>query len=367
MIVIISLFLSLPLTPFAPALSPGRTHAKGFALILGGVTLCAGLWILLRFPFTETGEIKVSFRQGLKVNGLVEGSVGTIALNGVDFELPPKARVEVESTVSLTGPALYLRKRIIPRIPSAAKAIRKAKRVGDAKVGVRCYDGSESNSNSSQGEKEGSLRKGLGSCFWATDDGSGGFHPGDISSDSDGTRAPGWGENEFIRAAISASPASSSSFTGNRTVLFKVQGRNARACRIYIDSPHTSISSFSVSTASNPLPIPRKGREIQWGYDIPSGGVGEVRLWAKHWGEVFNVRTEVGRTLKTQSEDDTIRGRVACEWAEYQSGMIDVGNGVALNGPKIPAYEEILAYLPDWVLSTKLADGLVEVWQAFEV
>jgi len=366
MIVIISLSLTLPLTPFAPALSPGRPHAKGFTLILGALTLCAGLWVLLRFPFFEGGEIKVYFRQGVKVSGLVDGSIGTVTLEGTDFVLPPKARVDVESTVSLTGPPLYLRKRVVPRIPSAAKAIRKAKRVGDAKVGVRCYDGSESSSNSSQGEKEGSLRKGLGSCFWATDDGTGGFHPGDVNSDDELVKGPGWGENEFIRAGISASPASSAANT-NRTVLVKIQGRNARTCRIYIDSPHTSISSYSVSTGSNPLPIPRKGREMQWGYDIPSGGVGEVRLWAKNWGEVFNVRMEVGGRIQTQGDDGTIKGRVACDWAEYQSGMIDVGNGIGLNGPKIPAYEEVLAYLPDWVLSTKLADGLVEVWQAFEV
>jgi hypothetical protein len=60
-------------------------------------------------------------------------------------------------------------------------------------------------------------------------------------------------------------------------------------------------------------------------------------------------------------------GRVACEWAEYQSGTVGLEESKDLALAKIPAYEEVLQFLPKWAVASKTADGLVEVYKRFEI
>lgn len=68
-----------------------------------------------------------------------------------------------------------------------------------------------------------------------------------------------------------------------------------------------------------------------------------------------------------------LRGRVACEWAEFASASAGVpGQGESpskggFRSAKIPALEEVIAFLPTWVVVSKFADGLVEAWEYFEV
>jgi len=58
-----------------------------------------------------------------------------------------------------------------------------------------------------------------------------------------------------------------------------------------------------------------------------------------------------------------IKGRVMCTWSEYESGM--VGLPQVGQRPRIPAYEEVLRYLPQWTVSRGVRKELVEVWGDF--
>jgi hypothetical protein len=53
---------------------------------------------------------------------------------------------------------------------------------------------------------------------------------------------------------------------------------------------------------------------------------------------------------------------------DYGEGAY-MGMGLADDGhrPKIPALEEVLAFLPDWAVVSKYADGLVEAWAPFSL
>jgi hypothetical protein len=112
---------------------------------------------------------------------------------------------------------------------------------------------------------------------------------------------------------------------------------------------------------------------MQGGYEVSEDGVSEVRLWSRTWGKEWVVDVDFGGRVEGEGK---IKGRVACEWVEYESATVGVyeseqeengrGRGRRING-KIPALEEVLTFLPRWATVTKLTDGLVEVWSAFEV
>jgi hypothetical protein len=115
---------------------------------------------------------------------------------------------------------------------------------------------------------------------------------------------------------------------------------------------------------------------------MPPNGIPELRLWSRTWGRTFMVDVEWGeetqKTLTVSSTDGGeglgeaepepepkgLSGRVACEWAEYESGRVGDESG---EGGSIPAFEEVLAFLPLWAVVTKADDGLVEAWQEFKV
>jgi len=148
----------------------------------------------------------------------------------------------------------------------------------------------------------------------------------------------------------------------------EVQGKNARACRFYFDEVRiTNVSltdggegklTLSPSSTSSP------------------GTNGSVlRYWSREWGKKFAVELDVNVTkLEDETREDefqTLRGRVACEWAEYESGMLGLDlNKLEREGymnPKIPALEEIFRLLPQWAIVSKAADGLVEAWTEFVI
>lgn len=132
--------------------------------------------------------------------------------------------------------------------------------------------------------------------------------------------------------------------TGVNVAEIEIRGRNTRSCRVYSDTP---IASVSVEGG-------------HWEKDSPSQSnetFKEIRLWSRTWDKNFKVRVtwasdddsksaESGRTTRT--------GRLACEWAEWDSGQI-------------PALDEMRTFLPPWAVVTKLADGLVEGTRRFEV
>jgi hypothetical protein len=140
--------------------------------------------------------------------------------------------------------------------------------------------------------------------------------------------------------------------TNSTAVRISLSGTNSRACRVYFDS--RPITSYSVAGG------PGAGG-LRRGWEMPEAGIKEVRLWSRSWNRAFVVDAawalEGGNT-------EGVSGRVACLWAEHESGA---AGGRHIAGGRIPAYEETLANFPRWALPTKRQEGLVEVWERFEV
>ena len=129
---------------------------------------------------------------------------------------------------------------------------------------------------------------------------------------------------------------SSLSATSARFVI--KSGLNSRACKLLFPTSHP-IKSVNVKGASEPderFPT------------IPYGGSREVRLWSRTWNRTWTV--DVGWGGKGGFD-----GRVVCLWSDVnQVGVI-------------PAYDEAMHYVPEWVAMTKAGDGLVEGWKQFVV
>lgn len=138
--------------------------------------------------------------------------------------------------------------------------------------------------------------------------------------------------------------------TGETSARISVQGRNTRSCRVYLDSHN--ISRFVVHGSGHGDMLP--------GYGIKEKGINQVSLWSRTWGRKFIVDVEWKGT--DDSSDSPVKGRVACEWVEYESGSVGLGSG-----GKIPAFEEVLTYMPKWATPTKRTDGLVEAWGNFVI
>ncbi|KAG7452279.1 uncharacterized protein BT62DRAFT_960318 [Guyanagaster necrorhizus] len=200
----------------------------------------------------------------------------------------------LQAVTTLTGASDYIMK-LISYLPSAS--------------------GQDISCNSSQ------ARLSLLSCSWKTDliPLPGGNHTSDI-----------WLQTNVTRLGTSSARIS-------------VQGQNTRSCRIYSDT--NPIIRYNIHEGSVGMQ-PR--------YEIPEGGIKELRLWSRTWDRNFTVDVE----WIDNSPD--MGGRVACEWNEYESGSIGVGTG-----GQIPALEEMLMFLPKWAVVTKMTDGLVEVSSEF--
>ncbi|KAK0465552.1 putative zinc metalloprotease [Desarmillaria tabescens] len=158
-------------------------------------------------------------------------------------------------------------------------------------------------------------RLSLQSCSWTTDliPSPGGNHTSDT-----------WLQTNVTRL-------------GTTSARISVQGRNTRSCRIYFET--NPIIRYDVHGGSVGMQ-PR--------YEVPEGGIKELRIWSRTWDRNFTVDVEWGR--------------VACEWNEYESGSVGVGTG-----GRIPALEEVLTFLPNWAVVTKMTDGLVEVSSEFRL
>ena len=159
----------------------------------------------------------------------------------------------------------------------------------------------------------------------------------------------GWNSDnttKYFNASVSRIGPSSARIT--------VKGRNTRSCRVYFDNQ----AIFEYVVRSSDGVGEKKG--MQHGYEVGKRGIRELILWSRTWDREFVVDVKWG-------DDSTgLQGRVGCEWAEYESAAIDHGSGGRVSG-KIPAFEEVLMFLPEWAVSSKQDDGLVEVLAPFSV
>ncbi|KZM26698.1 uncharacterized protein EKO05_0008803 [Ascochyta rabiei] len=116
----------------------------------------------------------------------------------------------------------------------------------------------------------------------------------------------------------------------------RVVGQNTRACRVLFD---TSIRDLAVAGGVSDPRFKRTGEH----------GSREVRLWHREWSQPWNV--SVSWDAKEKSK---LSGKVVCLWSDANAG-------------DIPAFDEVLHYLPVWAIPSKISDGLVEGYKHFEI
>ncbi|KAF9465216.1 hypothetical protein BDZ94DRAFT_1350181 [Collybia nuda] len=142
------------------------------------------------------------------------------------------------------------------------------------------------------------------------------------------------------------------------SALVSVKGTNTRTCKLYFDS--ANITRYDVYELGENDAVSPSNVGMQHGYEVPKGGLDSIWLWSRTWDRNFTVEIE------WEDYSGDFEGRVGCEWAEYESGMIGGESDVSHRG-QIPAFEEVLSFLPQWATVSKTADGLVEAWGRFVV
>ncbi|KAI0645003.1 hypothetical protein C8Q79DRAFT_1001599 [Trametes meyenii] len=317
---ILALFSTLifvPITPFAHKLPQALNVVVAGVVIL----LLAVTWSI--FPFTQQWPFRVYFQQSVE---LVPSTLAFSANSATNVSIMVPQAVRAETT--LTALKGYVDHYIVPDIPSSRRS------------NVVCNPKG--------------LRPDLMTCRWASD-----LLPspsGNLSASSVAAlKKSKWVDVQTTRL--------------NETrAIISLRGENTRGCRLYFDSPVSFIYVHQASDGDTvlppslpaPAPVPFEKMRLQGGYDMPANGIKEARLWSRTWDRTFVV--EVGwEPTGSDKTGEGLSGRAACEYAEYAS---------ALGGPetgRIPAFEEVKQFLPLWVLPTKVADGLVEVWTKFKV
>ncbi|KAF5377616.1 hypothetical protein D9615_005103 [Tricholomella constricta] len=337
---IISTLLILPLAPFLPsypsspplALAPPFQHLNSpktlFRVLLVVFSISAAytsglLGVLLTstappsrrlgFPFSIENPLKVFFQQRVEVIApWVRG----------DFKPDDATGIRVRPMTYLTGIPHYLDRMIIPALPSAVDN------------GAECFKDDD--------------RSGLIRCGWLSGDDMIPFPGKNGSVHEQHTKtepsAQVLSKNPWLRSSISRRSRTSARIW--------IHGTNTRACRVYFDN--VKVVKWGVVKGT---PGVQKGYE---GYETKRGeGLKELRVWSRTWDREFEIDVEF------VEGPELIKGSVACEWSEYESGRVGVHDH--MGGSTIPAYEEVLQFFPRWATSTKLTNGLVEVWSAFEV
>ncbi|KAF9266917.1 hypothetical protein L218DRAFT_896149 [Marasmius fiardii PR-910] len=259
-------------------------------------------------PFTPETPLKVFFQQNLHIIPATS-STGNATITPV---------------TTLTGAAEFLESWIIPRLPSA--------------INVVCSEDVDQR------------KAGLSKCSWPSGQnllpapGDHNHKTTEVPGKWDWVASPNYWFDARARNEVYSDPWG----PGAR---ISVLGRNTRNCRVYFDQPVYKYRVVSEGHDNN--------WELQDGRIPEDAGVNEIRLWSRDW----NKRLALDVVWKDGEENKERTGRVACGWAEYKSGM--AGLPVQHSGTEIPAFEEVLAFLPRWAVVSKLTDGLVEVWEEF--
>lgn len=282
-----------------------RSHALSLFVLL--LFILSILYTLLTFPFSSAAPLRVFFQQRVEID------LGLDILHSDGNSMASDTHGSPKMITSLTGHPLYLpNSAIISNLPSAQTVNCDLHRTGS----------------------------GLTLCEW--DSGTGMRPvPGNWN---------GWNNDnttEYFNASVSR--------IGPSSARIMVKGRNTRSCRVYFDNQ--PISEYVIRSSDG---VGEK-KGMQLGYEIGKRGVKELILWSRTWDREFVVDVKWGDNSTTG-----LQGRIGCEWAEYESAGIDHGSGGRVSG-KIPAFEEVLMYLPEWAVSSKQDDGLVEVLAPFSV
>ena len=285
-------------------------HAFSFLVLLFFVSSILYTW--LTFPFSSQVPLKIFFQQRVEIDlglDVLRSSNGTHGSH--------------KMITSLLGHPRYLpNSAIISNLPSAQR--------------VDCSS---------------TLWQGLITCEW--DSGSG-MLPVPNTLDS-------WSDDKamvYFNASVLR--------TGPFSARFTVKGTNTRSCKVYFDNQ--PIREYIVHP-SNEGEEENKG--MQRGFEVAEEGILDLRLWSRTWEREWVVDVKWGSGEEELLDGvSRLEGRVACGWAEYESAGIDHGSGRRLGNlvsGKIPAFEEVLMFLPEWAVASKAEDGLVEVLTPFSI
>ncbi|KAE9393394.1 hypothetical protein BT96DRAFT_999504 [Gymnopus androsaceus JB14] len=319
------------------------------------------------FPFSEDAPLKVFFQQKVELSHSSSSS--------------SNANAKVVTT--LTGAAPFLQDMILPLIPSYLDSVAHGREVNCSSMNVD------------------QRQSGLVKCSWET------YNSGVVSNSVEGLSTIPVASTFDLQPALTERNHSSWNWTSttnpwlqayakpmtfNGTTLrdgarFFITGNNSRACRVYFDHP---VEKFRVRTVDAMTDLvegaEEDGSDVGWdaqrGFKSDSYDI--VRLWSREWGKSFIVDVQWSKSSSSSSssavntptnQTRSKSGRIACEWVEYESGMVGMGLSTSpvpspsgkrlLSGGQIPAFEEVLAYIPKWAAVTKLTDGLVEVEERF--
>jgi hypothetical protein len=291
--------------PLSPFMSKlHRNHALSNFVFKFFIFTVIYTWIA--FPFSSATPLRVFFQQRVEID------LGLNILHSDGNSMVNETHGSPKMITSLTGHPLYLsNSAILSNLPSAQTVDCDLHRT----------------------------RSGLMRCEW---DSGTGMRP--VPGNWDG-----WNNDnttEYFDASVSRIGPSSARLT--------VKGRNTRSCRVYFDNQ--PISEYVVRSSDG---VGEK-KGMQYGYEVGKRGLKELILWSRTWDREFVVDVKWG------DDSNGLQGRIGCEWAEYESATIDHGSGGRISG-KIPAFEEVLRFLPEWVVSSKQDDGLVEVLAPFSV
>ena len=303
----LSTLIFLPIAPFAHKLH-GRLN---FLVIV--IFVATTLYCLFIHPFDQVAPMKVRFIQNVHL-----GKRSTVPLTeqSPNSELNHTAGLQYKDEVlsvtsSLLGLSGYVEK-VVSELPSSH---------GQDVVCERTP-----------------LR--LTNCTWSVDDEWIPSPGGKASSD--------WVTGDIKRASGKTSQAT-----------IHVHGTNTRGCRIYFDQP---IYDYKVRA----LDGDNWDGAQQDGYEVPPEGITQLRLWSRTWDRDFEVEVTFGP--EGADPAPPLSGTLACEYSEYVSGIAGAGGvGGLEKAGRIPAYEEVLRFLPKWAAVTKAADGLVEVSRSFSL
>ena len=302
-----STLIILPIAPFAHKMH-GRLN---FLIIV--VFVAATLYCLLTHPFTQVAPMKVRFVQQVHLG---ERSALPLTEQSSNSELTPTSGLRhkdevLSATTSVFGLPTLVQK-VVSELPS-------------------------SHGQDVQCEKS---PTGLTNCTWSVDE--------EWFPSPGGNTSSGWVTGDVKRVHGKTSQAT-----------IEVRGANTRGCRIYFDQP---IYDYKVRA----LDGDRWDGTRQDGYEIPAEGITTLFLWSRTWDRNFEVEVTFGP--EDVDPAPPLSGKLACEYSEYLSGIAGAdGMGRAEKEGRIPAFEEMLRFLPKWAVVTKAADGLVEVSRSFSL
>lgn len=303
---VLSTLMILPIAPFAQKMH-GRLNFLVIVIFVATTLYC--LWTQ---PFTQVAPMKVRFVQQVRLGAPTAFPLTEQFSNSRSTPLPGLDKDEILSaTTSVLGLPEYVRK-VVSELPSSHGK------------DIKCEETST----------------GLTNCTWSVDKEWLPFPGGDSSS--------GWVTGDVERVHGKTSQAT-----------IHVRGTNTRGCRIYFDQP---VYGYKVRA----LDGDRWDGIQQDGYEIPPEGITTLFLWSRTWDRNFEVEVTFGP--EGLDPAPPLSGRLACEYSEYASGIAGAGmTGRPDHEGRIPAFEEMLRFLPKWAVVTKAADGLVEVSRRFSL